>query len=334
MKHVIFGGDGFLGRYLARELVSRSQEVVICGITKSDLDIYRKVPFIRVDITETPAFDMLPLAPSDVVHHFAARLLVPIVARSRRKEYFWSVNYHGTKNVLEYVYAKGCRNLVYFTTDMVYGRTKTTPRYEDHPREPLGPYGESKLASEKLCESYREKGMNITVFRPRMIIGPGRLGILENLFRLVDANLPIPLIGNGTNHYQFISVFDCVSAVLCTLEKGVPCSTYNLGSKNPPTVNKLLGVLIREAGSRSFLVRTPAGLMKGTLAILDFLGLPLLDPEQYLIADETCVLDISKAARELGWQPCHSDQDMLIAAYRDYRNSKAAQGSPSLGSNS
>ncbi len=214
---------------------------------------------------------------------------------------------------------------------MVYGHTKTTPRYEDHPREPLGPYAKSKLASEKLCESYRERGMNITIFRPRMILGPGRLGILENLFRLIDANLPVPLIGNGTNHYQFISVFDCVSAVLCALEKGVPSGTYNLGSKDPPTVNKLLGDLIREVRSKSFLVRTPAGLVKRTLTILDFLGFPLLDPEQYLIADETCVLDVSKAERELGWQPGYRDEDMLIAAYKDYRSSKSAQGSLSLG---
>lgn len=324
MKHVIIGGDGFLGRYLARELVSRGEEVVVCGVSKSDLDIYETVPFISLDITERSSFEAVSLDPDDIVHHFAARLLVPIVPRSQRKELFWSVNYHGTKNLLEYVYERGCRKIIYFTTDMVYGRTKTTPRYEDHPREPLGPYAESKLASEKLCESYRERGMNITIFRPRMILGPGRLGILENLFRLIDANLPVPLIGNGTNHYQLISVFDCVSAVLCALEKGVPNGTYNLGSKDPPTVNKLLGDLIKEAGSKSFLVRTPAGLVKRALTILDLLGFPLLDPEQHLIADETCVLDVSKAERELGWQPRYRDEDMLIAAYKDYRSSKSA----------
>jgi dTDP-glucose 4,6-dehydratase len=324
MKHVILGGDGFLGRFLARELESQGQEVVVCDITKSDLDLYETVPFIHLDITESAALEALELGPDDVVHHFAARLLVPIVKRSQRKEFFWSVNFRGTEKVLEWAYAKGCRKVIYFTTDMVYGHTQTTPRYEDHPREPIGPYGESKLASEKLCESYREKGMNITIFRPRMIIGPGRLGILEKLFRLVDANLPVPLIGNGGNHYQFISVFDCVSAVLCALEKGVPPSTYNLGSADPPTVNRLLGALIREAGSKSFLVRTPAGLVKRTLALLDILGVPLMDPEQYLIADETCVLDVSKAAKELGWRPSHTDEDMLVAAYKDYRDSRSA----------
>ncbi len=324
MKHVIIGGDGFLGRHLARELISRDEDVVICDITQSDLEIYRSIPFIRVDITDRSTLEVLSLEPDDIVYHFAARLLVPLVTRSKRKEYFWSVIFEGTKNVLEYVYGSGCRKVVYYTTDMVYGHTRTTPRYEDHPREPIGPYGESKLASEKLCESYREQGMNITIFRPRMIIGTGRLGILENLFRLVDANLPVPLIGNGTNFYQFISVHDCVSAVLCAVEKGVPNAAYNLGAKNPPTVNKLLGDLIKEAGSKSFLLKTPAGLVKAALAVLDFVGLTLLDPEQYLIADETCVLDISKAKRELGWEPKYRDEDMLIAAYESYRETKSS----------
>lgn len=331
MKHVIIGGNGFLGRHLARELVSRGEKVVICDISKSDSDIYETVPFVSMDITERSSFEAVSLDPDDTMYHFAARLLVPIVPRTQRKKIFWSVNYHGTKNLLEYVYERNCRKLIYFTTDMVYGHTKTTPRYEDHTREPLGPYGESKLASEKLCESYREKGMNITIFRPRMIIGPGRLEILENLFRLIDANLPVPLIGNGTNHYQFISVFDCVSAILCAVEKGVPSSSYNLGSKDPLTVNKLLGELITASGSKSFLLKTPAGLLKRTLAILDILGFPLLDPEQYLIADETCVLDVSKGERELGWQPRYRDEDMLVAAYEDYRSTKSARGSRSPG---
>ncbi|MGH6914910.1 MAG: hypothetical protein ACREH3_14535, partial [Geminicoccales bacterium] len=47
-----------------------------------------------------------------------------------------------------------------------------------------------------------------------------------------------------------------------------------------------------------------------------------MDPEQYLIANETCIVDVSKAQRELGWAPAFKDEDMLIAAYRDYRMSK------------
>jgi dTDP-glucose 4,6-dehydratase len=323
MKHIIFGGDGFLGRHLARELLARGEQVVICDIRKSNLDIYDSAQYIELDITDRSAFAQLKLSPGDIVHHYAARLLVPIVKRPERDAYFWSVNFHGTRNVLDHCYAQGVRKLVYFTTDMVYGHTRTTPKTEDHPREPLGPYGAAKAASEDLCEEFRQRGMNITIFRPRLIIGPGRLGILENLFKLVDANLPVPVIGNAANNYQFISVFDCVGAILAAVAKGVPNSNYNLGTANPPKVRKLLGDLIKEANSRSFILPTPAGLVKRVLAALDRINRPVMDPEQYLIADQTCVLDVSKAKREIGWEPAFKDEDMLIVAYRDYRVAKS-----------
>ena len=221
--------------------------------------------------------------------------------------------------------SRGLKRLVYFTTDMVYGHTIHHPRFEDHPRAPLGPYGDAKFQSEKLCEAYREKGINITIFRPRLIIGPGRLGILEKLFKAVDKSLPVPTIGNGKNYYQFISVSDCAEACIAAVKAGIPNEFYNLGSLNPPTVNDLLKTLIREAGSRSFLLPTPASLVKFTLNILDSVGKPIMDPEQFLIADETCVLDVSKAKKELGWVPQDDDVSMLLQAYRTYRDPSAVE---------
>jgi dTDP-glucose 4,6-dehydratase len=127
------------------------------------------------------------------------------------------------------------------------------------------------------------------------------------------------MIGNGSNHYQFISVYDCASAAIRAYDKAIPNSVYNLGSKNPPTVTELLTALVKEAGSKSMLLRTPACPAKFALHILDLVGLPLMDPEQYLIADEDCLVDISRVARELDWVPLYGDQDMLIEAYREYR---------------
>ena len=103
---------------------------------------------------------------------------------------------------------------------------------------------------------------------------------------------------------------------------GVPNEAYNLGSLNPPPVKKLLGDLIRHAGSKSLLIPTPGWAVKRTLDLLDLMNMPIMDPEQYLIADEECVLDVSKAERQLGWVPQYRDEDMLIAAYREYRTKK------------
>jgi dTDP-glucose 4,6-dehydratase len=320
MKHVIIGGDGFVGRHLARLLLQRGEQVVIGGVTRSDLDIYQTAAFVRADIRDPAGLAALPIGPDDVVYHLAARMLMPIMPRRQRHFYFHSVNHLGTENVLRLVHERGCTRFVYFTTDMVYGRTQRVPKTEDHPRVPLGPYGASKLASEEACARYREKGINVAIFRPRLIIGPGRLGILARLFALIERHLPIPVIGNGRNHYQFISVFDCASAALAAADNGVPNSAYNLGSLKPPTVDELLTKLIAAAASRSRLVHVPAALVKPALAALDRVGWPLMDPEQYLIADEDCVVDVSRAERELGWRPRFADDDMLLAAYAEYRN--------------
>ena len=88
-------------------------------------------------------------------------------------------------------------------------------------------------------------------------------------------------------------------------------------------MNDLLRTLISAADSKSILIPTPAPIVKGVLAMLDKCNMPIMDPEQYLIADETCVLDVSKANRELNWVPKDHDTDMLLAAYRDYRNLSA-----------
>lgn len=324
MKHIIFGGDGFLGTELTKKLCAKGEQVLICDRKKTEASgIYDhpNVEYLEFDVRKKGTFEPIEVNSDDVVYHFAAELLVPILKRNLRPDYFWQALYVGTQNVLDFMLERGLRNLVYFTTDMVYGHTVTDPRFEDHPRTPLGPYGEAKYQTELLCESYREKGLNITIFRPRLIIGPGRLGILEKLFKLVDRNLPVPTIGNGKNYYQFISVSDCADACIAAVDSNFPQEAYNLGSLNPPTVNMLLKQLINEADSRSFLLPTPAGLVKFSLDILDRIGKPIMDPEQYMIADETCVLDVSKAKKDLGWEPRDHDTDMLIAAYRDYRKS-------------
>ena len=328
MKHIIFGGDGFLGTELTKELVKRNERVLICDEKQSlQFGNYELpgVEYLKMDVTDKSSFDPIAVEEGDIVYHFAARLLVPILPRAERKDYFWQSLYVGTTNVLEWMESKGLRNMVYYTTDMVYGHTVENPRTEEHPCAPIGPYGEAKYQTEHLVDTYREKGFNITLFRPRLIIGHGRLGILAKLFVLVDKNLPVPTIGSGKNYYQFISVGDCAAACLAAVDKNFPNENYNLGSTNPPTVNELLKQLIAEAGSKSILIPTPAFAVKWTLDILDRIGKPLMDPEQYWIADETCVLDCSKAQRELDWVPKDDDTSMLLVAYRDYKEGKSRE---------
>lgn len=206
-----------------------------------------------------------------------------------------------------------------FTTDMTYGKPQYLPVDIEHPQNPFGPYGQSKKACEEICFEYRKQGMNITIFRPRMINGPGRLGILVKLFKLIDMNLPVPTIGNGKNHYQMISVFDCVSAILCAIDKGLPNKEYNLGFKNSPDIRTLLKGVIASAHSHSAVIPTPGKLVKFILNIFDSIGLTIMYKEQFMIADEEYILDIKQTEDDLDWHPQYNDEDMLKEAYQMYK---------------
>lgn len=327
MAHVVLGAAGFTGLKLVQRLVEQGEHVVGSDVQPAPTDIPDGVRWVTADLCDPGAVAQVPLSADDTVYHLAARQYHLAVPRTHRDEWFAEVNVGGTRNLLEHMKAQGCARLVYFSTDMVYGPPQASPVTTSHPLNPAGPYGRSKKQSEELCREYREQGMAITIMRPRLIVGPGRLGILEKLFALIRRGLPVPLIGSGNNRYQMVSVHDCVSAAVLAAKAGLPNREFNLGSEDPPRVKELLRELIKRVGSRSFLVPTPAPAVKATLALLDKLGLTLLYPDQFAIADAEYIVDISETRDVLGWAPQYRDPDMLADAYRIFleRNLTAPQ---------
>jgi dTDP-glucose 4,6-dehydratase len=325
MKHVIFGGNGFVGRCIVNDLLAAGEQVLVCDIAKDPVAVYDKAGFLQVDITKPEQVNRVPIAADDIVHNVAARMLHPIVKRSERYDYFYSVDYHGAVHVIDAMERAGCDRLVQFSTDMVYGRLQTPPPVRvDHPRVPIGEYSASKMALEDYCIGKRAEGLKVSIFRPRLITGPGRVGILGKLFNLMRLNLPVPMIGNGKNRYQMVSVYDCASAAVCSANKGVVNGEFNLGSADPPTVRELLSELIRQGGSKSALIPTIAAPAKVLLRGLDRINLPILVPEQFEIADHDYVVDIEPTRRMLDWTPRHSDLDMMTEAYRRFLAARAA----------
>lgn len=328
MKHILIGGDGFVGRHTADLLLEAGENVLVCDIARSPLPMYeRGAQHMFCDIRDREQIARIPIEPDDIVYNLAATMLHPIVKRAQRHEHFFSVDYHGAVYVIERMEQVGCRQLVQFSTDMVYGiAQRPRPLETDHPRVPIGEYADSKRELEDYCIKKRESGFRISIFRPRIIVGPGRVGILGRLFRLIRWNLPVPMIGNGHNRYQMIAVYDCASAAVASARKGVVNGEFNLGSDNVPTVRELLGRIIRENGSKSFLVPTPAGLLKLILRFMDRINLPLLVPEQFEIADADYVISTRTTREALDWVPQYNDTDMMLDAYRQWRQAGSDTG--------
>lgn len=323
MRHVLLGGNGYLSGKLARLLLSERDDVHIVdiGLTAAPelAGFNDRLSYTQADISNLSQLRSVRLGAGDIVHHLASKLLIPNRPRFGRDAYYAACNVTGTNNVLRWMSEAGATEMVFWSTDMVYGPALTSPRTEEHPRCPFGPYGRSKVSAEDILIAARKEGLHITIFRPRLIMGPGRLGILERLFKLIVRNLPVPLIGTGTNRFQFISVSDCARASILAAQKRCPNFEINLGSANPPRVHDLLTDLIRRARSTSRIVRTPAGLVKGILGVMAALKISPMDPEQFLIADQDVVLDINRAAQILNWRPVDSDEDMLFAAYATFQ---------------
>lgn len=316
MRVVVFGGNGFVGRWLIETLRGEGTEVLCCDLEKAPAQ--GNCSYLQVDLRDPKQLLSVPFSSEDVVVNLAANQYHGKVPRKGRREYFFDTNTKGAENLLQAAYQCGCRKVIQFTTDMTYGKPQYLPVDTNHPQRPFGPYGQSKLETEQICRRYRELGMDITIFRPRMINGPGRLGILKKLFWLIRRNLPVPTVGLGKNCYQMVSVFDCVSAIQRAIDCGVPNKEYNLGSKNPPSTRALLQNLIRTVGSHSIVIPTPGKLVKLTLGMLGTLGMELMYKEQYMIADQDYILDISNTEQELGWEPQYADSDMIVDAYKEY----------------
>lgn len=325
MKYIIFGGNGFVGSYLTQALAKKGEQVIVADINPTiDEKINNLCDYKIVDIRSTSSLDQVKINTDDIVINLAANQYHTNVPKDA-VSYFMDTNALGTKNILTKMLESGCRKYLMFTTDMIYGEPKSLPITTSHPQNPFGPYGESKKIAESFCKEFRQKGVNSTIMRPRMINGPGRQGILLKLFSLIENDFPVPLIGNGSNHYQMISVFDCVDALISAVEKGVPNEEYNLGSENPPTVKELLKALIKESGSKSILLPTNASMIKLCLSVLENMGKPLMYREQYMIADKEYVLDITKTKKELDWSPRFSDTKMIQEAFEEYRRTKESK---------
>ncbi len=182
------------------------------------------------------------------------------------------INVRGTENVLEAAKTAGVERVVHISSTAVYGVPEKHPLYETDPMIGVGPYGESKISAERLCELYRTKGMIVPVVRPKTFIGTARLGVFQILYEWVKEGHGIPVIGDGYNRYQLLEVEDLVDAVQTVMthpDAQAANSTFNVGASEFHTVREDVGALCDYAKSGSHVLATPAALVKPALAVAD-----------------------------------------------------------------
>jgi nucleoside-diphosphate-sugar epimerase len=229
------------------------------------------------------------------------------------------MNVTGTANVLAAARACGVRKVVHISSSGVYGVPRTVPVTEDHPQEPLGAYGHSKIAAERLCFEHLAAGGDVTIFRPMSLFGPHMTGVFTLLFDWVHRGKRVYLLGHGRNRVQMVHARDVAEA--CVLAASTPAArgaAMNLGADGVPTVRGQVEALVAHAGSRSGVLALPAGPLRTAARALHAVGLSPIVPEHYLLADKTFVLDTTRARTVLGWTPRYDNVALTVDAYEWY----------------
>jgi nucleoside-diphosphate-sugar epimerase len=318
---LITGGAGFLGYHLANTLAPRAGRLVLIDVAPlAPADYPPGAELVQADVRDANAIsEALSRCGCDVVIHAAAAL--PLW---KRREIF-SVNVEGTRNVLETAVRQGLPRVVFISSTAVYGVPKKHPIEEDDPLIGVGPYGESKIEAERICEEYRRKGLCVAILRPKTFIGTGRLGVFAILYDWVYSGKKIPVIGSGENRYQLLEVEDLVEAVwlACTAPSERANNTFNVGAKAFGTVKEDVGALCNYAGTGARVMPTPARLVKGMLRMFEVLKLSPLYKWVYGTADKDSYVSSEWIERALGWQPRYSNAEALIRSYQWYLDHRA-----------
>lgn len=313
MLVAISGGAGFLGLHLARRLVADGRRVRTLDLAPLADDVLEgRVEELRGDVRREADARRL-VAGADVLVHAAAALPIQVSRNAIR-----SVNVEGAAVTLAAALEAGVRRVVLVSSTAVYGVPERHPIHEHDPLVGVGPYGESKIEAERLCEAFGRRGLEWVVVRPKTFVGPERLGVFEILFDWVREGRRIPVLGDGRNRYQLLAVEDLVDALVRCLDAEAAGEALNVGAERFGTVRDDLDALIEHAGSSSRLRPVPARPAELALRALELARLSPLAEWHYRTAHRDSFVSIEKARTLLGWAPRLSNAETLCATYDWY----------------
>lgn len=174
----VTGADGFIGSHLAERLVAlgaTTRALVLYNSTQSwgwldDSPVRDEIEVVLGDVRD-PETLRAPMAGADAVFHLAALIAIPYSYRAPHS--YVQTNVLGTMNVLDEARRSGVPHVVHTSTSEVYGTALRVPIDEEHPLQAQSPYSATKIAADKLAESYhRTFGVPVTTVRPFNTFGP------------------------------------------------------------------------------------------------------------------------------------------------------------------
>ncbi|MFZ2146791.1 MAG: GDP-mannose 4,6-dehydratase [Sedimentisphaerales bacterium] len=303
MKALITGAAGFIGSHLSERLLGDGWMVV--GVDNFD-DFYdpqikrrnindcvkdKNFQLIEADIRDGAAMDKAVGNGIEIIIHLAAKAGVrPSIAQPLL---YADVNVNGTMVLLESAKKYKVGRFIFGSSSSAYGNNEKVPFSEDDNVDfPISPYAATKKAGELICHTYHHLyGIHITCLRFFTVYGPRQRPDLaiHKFAKLIEQDKPIPVYGDGTMMRDFSYIDDVIDGTVAAMDKCEGFNIYNLGESQPITVNDLITEIENALGKK---------------AVREYL------PPQPGDVERTYA-DISKAVRELGYNPSTNIQTGL-----------------------
>ena len=252
MKYAITGGAGFVGNNIARLLISHGHEIVIIdnlhtGKKENLKGILEKIQFHKIDIRNFKELENV-LKNVDGIFHEAA--LTDVQESFSKIDEYFDVNVCGTENILK-IAKKYKIKIVFASSSAVYGDSEEVPIKEEAKREPINPYGKTKLQNEILAENYSKYGLKIIGLRYFNIFGKGQTstyaGVITKFLKKIFLNEELEIFGDGKQTRDFIHVEDIAKINLIAMESNVDYGFFNVGTGTPTSINELAKIMINHS---------------------------------------------------------------------------------------
>jgi UDP-glucose 4-epimerase len=289
---IVTGGAGFIGSHVAEALVAGGEDVVVLDDLSSGKreNLPDGVRLVEGDIREPQEGLFAELKPTACFHLAAQKDIRVSVARPDEDA---EINILGTINLLQAALEHDTRIVFGSTGGAIYGECEQ-PAPEDAPREPIAPYGTSKLAGEEYLATYnRLHDTRHVTLRYANVYGPrqdphGEAGVVAIFFSHLLGGEQPKIFGDGSQTRDYVYVADVVRATLAAAEQNG--GVFNVGTGRETSVVELYELCRRVADKEDvdpvFAPPRPGELQRS-------------------------VLDISRAIDELGWRPERNLEDGL-----------------------
>ncbi|MFA5554279.1 MAG: GDP-mannose 4,6-dehydratase [Phycisphaerae bacterium] len=304
MKVLITGAAGFIGSHLTDKLLSEGFEVI--GVDNFD-DFYdpeikrknltrasqnNRFKLIQADIRDSKQMEQALSGGIEIIVHLAAKAGVrPSIEQPLL---YADVNINGTMVLLESARKNNISKFIFGSSSSVYGNNKKVPFSEDDNVDfPISPYAATKKACELICHTYHSLyNISISCLRFFTVYGPRQRPDLaiHKFAKLIEQNKPIPVFGDGNMMRDFTYIDDIINGTIAAMNKCCGFNIYNLGESQPIKLSSLIELLESALGKKAIKQHLPA--QPGDV--------------------EQTYADISKAQKELGYQPATQIEDGLV----------------------